>query len=90
MSMAVMQSWVWASSDRIIQAMIKTNPLSDRGWMSLAVSELRKGDWKACQDALDKAHTLNPRNPALYYNLGCLYFQKQEWRIRHAAPLKKL
>jgi hypothetical protein len=83
--MATAQIPVWTNIGTMIQSMIRDNPLSDRGWMSLAVEQLRKGDKEACRKTLDKVGMLNPKNPDLYYNLGCLHYQKEEWNAAQNA-----
>jgi tetratricopeptide (TPR) repeat protein len=73
------RSRAWATQLGVIQWMIKTNPLSYRGWEGLACYHMNRQNWDDAHAAFERALQLAPHSPENFYNLGILEYSQKNY-----------
>ena len=66
----------YAAAELLIKEMLEEKPNGAMALNLKAALEMKKGNFKEAEKALDRAISANPRNPSAYYNLALLSMQK--------------
>jgi Flp pilus assembly protein TadD len=68
-----------ATQKTIYKSFTKTFPDDWRGFNSLGYMAINEGDFSAATTNLQKADQLDPNNPIIQNNLGCIALKNGEW-----------
>ena len=66
----------FAAAELLINEMLEAKPNSAMALNLKAALEMKQGNFKEAERALDRAISVNPRDPSAYYNLALLSLQK--------------
>ena len=66
----------YAAAELLVNEMLEAKPDGAMALNLKAALEMKKGNFKEAERALDRAISVHPRNPSAYYNLALLSLQK--------------